>query len=197
VNPQEEIVFVVDDARVRELLPLVGSGLRNKHAAAELGISELTLQIHRRSVMQKMAAASLADLVRIAENSRRGNSQVCPKSVVAIVDDNRRLLESLEDLLESAGHTVRAFSSAQALLDSDAVLEIDCLVTDIAMPGVDGFELQRLLSEQRPELPVILITGRREIAEPPRTKHNRFFRKPFDGQALLAAIGDALNGEEH
>jgi len=119
------------------------------------------------------------------------------QSVVAIVDDNRRLLESLEDLLESAGHTVRAFSSAQALLDSDAVLEIDCLVTDIGMPSVDGFELQRLLSEQRPELPVILITGRHEIAGPPQTKHNRFFRKPFDGQALLAAIGDALNGEEH
>jgi len=63
VNPQEEIVFVVDDARVRELLPLVVSGLRNKQAAAELGISELTLQIHRRNVMQKMAAASLTDLV--------------------------------------------------------------------------------------------------------------------------------------
>ena len=63
MNPQEEIVFVVDDARVRELLPLVVSGLRNRRAAAELGISELTLQIHGRNVMQKMAAESLADLV--------------------------------------------------------------------------------------------------------------------------------------
>lgn len=53
--------------REREVLPLVVSGLLNKQAAAELGISEVTLQIHRRSVMQKMAAASLADLVRIAE----------------------------------------------------------------------------------------------------------------------------------
>ena len=50
-----------------EVLPLVISGLLNKQAAAELGISEVTLQIHRRNVMQKMAAASLADLVRIAE----------------------------------------------------------------------------------------------------------------------------------
>ena len=49
------------------MLPLVVSGLLNKQAAAELGISEVTLQIHRRNVMQKMAAASLADLVRIAE----------------------------------------------------------------------------------------------------------------------------------
>ncbi|WP_018237317.1 response regulator transcription factor [Ensifer sp. BR816] len=53
--------------REREVLPLVVSGLLNKQAAAELGISEVTLQIHRRNVMHKMAAASLADLVRIAE----------------------------------------------------------------------------------------------------------------------------------
>jgi len=53
--------------REREVLPLVVSGLLNKQAAAELGISEVMLQIHRRNVMQKMAAASLADLVRTAE----------------------------------------------------------------------------------------------------------------------------------
>jgi FixJ family two-component response regulator len=53
--------------REREVLPLVVSGLLNKQAAAELGVSEVTLEVHRRNVMQKMAAASLADLVRIAE----------------------------------------------------------------------------------------------------------------------------------
>jgi FixJ family two-component response regulator len=53
--------------REREVLPLVVSGLLNKQAASELGISEVTLQVHRRNVMQKMSAASLADLVRIAE----------------------------------------------------------------------------------------------------------------------------------
>jgi FixJ family two-component response regulator len=53
--------------RERQVLPLVVSGLLNKQAAAELGISEVTLQIHRRNVMKKMGAASLADLVRIAE----------------------------------------------------------------------------------------------------------------------------------
>lgn len=53
--------------REREVLPLVVSGLLNKQAAAELGISEITLQIHRSKIMQKMRAASLADLVRIAE----------------------------------------------------------------------------------------------------------------------------------
>ncbi|QEX15746.1 response regulator [Hypericibacter terrae] len=118
------------------------------------------------------------------------------KSVVAIVDDDKRLLESLEDLLESAGHVVRTFASAQALLDSDAVPKIDCLITDIGMPGVDGFELQRVMRQRRPGLPVIMITGRHEIAEPPQAKHDWFFRKPFDGRALLAAIGAALTGKE-
>jgi FixJ family two-component response regulator len=53
--------------REREVLPLVASGLLNKQAATELGISEVTLQIHRGRIMQKMGATSLADLVRIAE----------------------------------------------------------------------------------------------------------------------------------
>ena len=53
--------------REREVLPLIASGLLNKQAAAELGISEVTLQIHRSKIMRKMAAASLADLVRISE----------------------------------------------------------------------------------------------------------------------------------
>jgi FixJ family two-component response regulator len=56
--------------RERDVLPLMVGGLLNKQAAAELGISEVTLQIHRRNVMQKMGAGSLADLVRIAERLR-------------------------------------------------------------------------------------------------------------------------------
>jgi FixJ family two-component response regulator len=67
--------------REREVLPLVVSGLLNKQAAAELGISEVTLQIHRSKIMQKMGVASLADLVRSAEklqipitHSRRAGS---------------------------------------------------------------------------------------------------------------------------
>lgn len=53
--------------REREVLPLVVSGLLNKQAAAELGISEITIQIHRGKIMQKMGAGSLAELVRMAQ----------------------------------------------------------------------------------------------------------------------------------
>jgi len=118
------------------------------------------------------------------------------KSTVAIVDDDPRVLESLGELLESAGHIARPFSSATNLLNSNILPEVDCLITDIGMPGIDGFELQRLMQEKRPDLPIFLITGRHEITELPQAKHKRFFRKPFDGPALLAAIGDALSGKE-
>src|SRR5262249_21765333 len=116
-------------------------------------------------------------------------------STIAVVDDDPRLLESLQELLESAGHSVRSFRSGQLLLEDKAVLaEIACLIADIGMPVIDGFELQKLVRRQRRELSVILITGRHEIADQQRAiaQGNRFFRKPFDGQALLAAVGQAL-----
>ena len=114
------------------------------------------------------------------------------KHVVAVVDDDPRLLESLEELLESASYTVRSFPSAAALIRA-GLAEMDLLITDVGMPGLDGFALRDLVNRERPELPVFLITGRHEIAEQIRARAvQSFFCKPFDGQALLAAIARAL-----
>ena len=117
------------------------------------------------------------------------------KSIIAVVDDDPRLIESLGELLESAGYSVQSFSSARSLLETEnALAEIDFLIADIGMPGIDGFELERLVKQACPELPVILITGRHEIADQQRAiaRGNRLFRKPFDGPQLLAAISQAL-----
>ena len=113
--------------------------------------------------------------------------------VVAVVDDDARILESLEDLLESAGHAVRLFTSATALLENCSFAEIDCLISDISMPSIDGWELQRLANAARPELPVILITGH-DVPDPDPAHRGsrRFFRKPFNGKELLAAVSEAL-----
>jgi FixJ family two-component response regulator len=114
---------------------------------------------------------------------------------VAVVDDDPRLLESLGELLESVGYSVRSFRSAKSFLEDEAALsQSDCLIADIGMPVIDGFELTRLVKQARPELPVILITGRHEIADQQRAmaQGNRFFRKPFDAEALLDAISQAL-----
>jgi FixJ family two-component response regulator len=118
------------------------------------------------------------------------------RPVVAIVDDDPRLLESLEDLLESAGFAACSFSSAGALL-ARGLSGVDVLITDIGMPGMDGFELRDLVKKVRPELPVFLITGRHEIADQNRAQGTSgCFRKPFDAKVLLAAIGDALRDEK-
>ena len=114
------------------------------------------------------------------------------RPVVAVVDDDPRVLESLEDLLESAGYVARSFSSAGPLL-AGGLSGVDLLITDIGMPGRDGFELRDLVKEARPDLPVFLITGRHEIADQDRAQGvSGFFRKPFDVKRLLAAVGDAL-----
>lgn len=114
------------------------------------------------------------------------------KPVVAVVDDDPRLLESLEDLLESAGYASRSFSSAGSLLAS-GLSGVDLLITDIGMPGMDGFELRDHVKKARPDLPVFLITGRHEIADQDRAQGiSGFFRKPFDAPTLLSAVGEAL-----
>lgn len=115
------------------------------------------------------------------------------RSVVVVVDDDPRLLESLEDLLESAGYDARCFSSAQAVLD-DGLSDIDVLISDIGLPGIDGFELRNRARAARPDLPVFLMTGRHEIADQSRAQGiSGFFRKPFDGRLLLAAVTEALH----
>ena len=117
------------------------------------------------------------------------------KSKIAVVDDDVRVLESIQELLESAGHSVFSFSSAQSLLQDSILFEIDCLIADIGMPLVNGFDLHRLARDARPDLPVIFITARPEAAAQKRAAaqgHQGFFRKPFDGPTLLAAVKQAL-----
>ena len=104
--------------------------------------------------------------------------------VVAVVDDEHSILQSLEYLLESADYAVRLFTSATALLESGCLPQIDCLISDIDMPGMDGFELLRLVNAARPGLPTILITG-----YPDRLK-----RLPPLAEAILAASPNHFRG---
>lgn len=118
------------------------------------------------------------------------------RSVVAVVDDDPRALESLAGLLEAAGYGVRPYPSATSIWKRGGLSGIDCLITDVGMPDMDGFELRRLALAERPGLPVILITGRPELRPPPAAviERDRYFEKPFDGQRLLACVHEALSG---
>ena len=115
--------------------------------------------------------------------------------IVAVVDDDDRVRESLEDLLESVGHAVQGFASAEALLKSGTWSTLDLLITDITMAAIDGLTLHRKLQHDRPHVPVILVTGcagfleRREQIE---ASGAPVFFKPFDAVALLQTIDERL-----
>jgi DNA-binding response OmpR family regulator len=115
--------------------------------------------------------------------------------VVAVVDDDPSVLRSLEYLLESADYSVRLFDSGAAFLASGCLADIDCLVSDVDMPGIEGFELLRRVRAARPGLPVILITGYPETLERLPAldgSGSRVFTKPFQGPELLAAVAETI-----
>jgi FixJ family two-component response regulator len=118
------------------------------------------------------------------------------KPIVAVVDDDPRVRESLESLIASAGLTARVFSQAGDFLRGGHLAAAGCLITDVRMPGMDGVALQRQVRSLRPELPVIFITAhhddeveRTALAEGAAS----FLRKPFDAGELLRATRAALS----
>jgi FixJ family two-component response regulator len=117
------------------------------------------------------------------------------RSLVSVVDDDESVRESLPDLLRELGFAVRAFASAEEFLASDCVCRTSCLVLDIAMPGMNGPELQRELTRRRQEIPIVFITAHRDETVRPRLLEQGAVEclfKPFTETALLDALNAAL-----
>jgi FixJ family two-component response regulator len=116
--------------------------------------------------------------------------------IVVGVDDDFRVRESIESLVESAGYTALVFPSADEFLQSGALAATICLITDVRMPGTDGIELQRRIGLERPELPVIFISAHQDEETRQRALDGgaiAFLYKPFDAAELLGAIQGALS----
>jgi len=117
------------------------------------------------------------------------------RSLVAIVDDDESVRESLPDLLREFGFAPRAFSSAEAFLASDVVGETSCLLLDVAMPGMSGPELQQELRRRRQTIPIVFITAHGDESVRPRLLAEGAVEclfKPFSETALLDALNSAL-----
>lgn len=126
---------------------------------------------------------------RSTTTQRYGFTQMEDALRVAIVDDDFRILESLDNLLASAGYEVMLFESGEMFLNADCTDRIACLISDIGMPRMSGWELMKTARWRRPDLPVILITGREDERPTGVPKSEcRLFRKPFDGAELLEAL---------
>jgi FixJ family two-component response regulator len=117
------------------------------------------------------------------------------RPLVAVVDDDESVRESLPDLLREFGVEVRAFASAEAFLTSDCMDRTRCLILDIAMPGTSGIDLQRKLKLLSPEIPIVFITAQRDETIRLHVLEQGAIEclfKPFSEAALLSALTAAL-----
>ncbi len=115
--------------------------------------------------------------------------------LVSVVDDDRSMRESLPDLLREFGFAVAVFSSAEEFLASDSVGQTQCLILDIAMPGMSGPDLQRELMLRRQKIPIVFITALRDETVGPRLLKQgavACLLKPFSETALMDAINVGL-----
>ena len=119
------------------------------------------------------------------------------EQLISIVDDDASMREALVELVRSLGYEVRDFASAEDFLASNDLGQFTCAITDIQMPGMNGFELKHELSTRHSSLPVIMITARAE----PRTEEKAmssgatcFLRKPFEAETLANCLQRILRG---
>jgi FixJ family two-component response regulator len=118
-----------------------------------------------------------------------------PIHIVVAVDDDFRVRESLQSLIESAGYKPMIFTSAEEFLQSGTITAAACLITDVRMPGIDGIELQRRIRLERPDLPVIFISAHNGADVKQKALDGGavdFLFKPFNAAELLEVIQAAL-----
>jgi two-component system response regulator FixJ len=119
---------------------------------------------------------------------------MAPKRNIYVVDDDEAVRHALALQLSTAGFAVRSFGSAQGFLDGAAALAPGCLVSDIRMPGIDGLELLKTLTERNMSFPVVFITGHADVAIAVRAIKAGavdFVEKPFSEDAILESIAQA------
>lgn len=110
---------------------------------------------------------------------------------VAVIDDDRSARTSLARLIKTAGIEVVSFSSAREFLEDPVRNQVDCAVTDVRMPGFDGFALQETLARTLPHLSLVFISGQGDIPMGVRAMKSGavdFLEKPVDAEALLEAV---------
>jgi FixJ family two-component response regulator len=118
-----------------------------------------------------------------------------PSATVYVVDDEPEMLKALERLLGAAGFSVQTFPSPEQFLAQHDDTAPGCILLDLAMPDLNGLELQQALQAQGSTLPIVFLTGRGDIASSVRAMKlgaADFLTKPVDAAELIAAVDAAL-----
>ena len=117
------------------------------------------------------------------------------RPLVAVVDDNESVRESLPDLLQQVGYAVQAFASAEEFLAGEAADETSCLILDVGLPGMSGPDLQQELIRRGKAIPIVFITAQGDKSLHPRLVAAGAVAclfKPFSDTALLEAVETAV-----
>jgi FixJ family two-component response regulator len=116
--------------------------------------------------------------------------------LIAVIDDDESMQDSLCDLIEATGLVARCFGSAEEFLAYDLRCEVGCLITDILMPKMSGLQLRARLKEEECDIPIIFITAFEDARMRIQTMREgavEFFAKPFDHQLMLKTVRAALD----
>jgi FixJ family two-component response regulator len=117
------------------------------------------------------------------------------RMLVSIVDDDESVRESLPDLLRVLGFAAQAFTSGEEFLASEYLRQTQCLVLDVAMPGMNGLDVQRELIKRKQNIPIVFITAHKDETVRRRALEegaDGYLLKPFSDTALLQALQAAL-----
>jgi len=120
-------------------------------------------------------------------------SQATP--VVFVVNDDVSLRERLEQLISRAGWKAETFESAMEFLAHPRTLAPSCLILDVALPDLSGLELQKRIAADRIDMPIIFVTGHREVpiaVQAMKAGALEFLTRPFSSEELLSAIRQAI-----
>ena len=123
-----------------------------------------------------------------------------PDPVIAILDDEPRMRSALHRLLATHGYRVENYACGADLLAALPTHPADCLVLDLHMPEVSGFDILAALDCRRIAMPVVVITGHDEPGTAERVQSlgaSAYLKKPVDETALVAAIESAIAGGSH
>jgi FixJ family two-component response regulator len=114
---------------------------------------------------------------------------------IAVIDDDASVRKALQRLLRAAGFAVETYATAREFLDAGQWAQMACLVLDIHLPGMSGFELQEYLAVSRAPIPIVFITAHDDATARERASRAGAvgcLRKPFDQGTLIEAIGRAI-----
>lgn len=121
-----------------------------------------------------------------------------PPPRIAVIDDDKSTRDAIEGMMRALGYSPAAFASADQFLGWAGRSGVDCIVTDIQMPGRSGVELQRVLAAEGSLTPIIFVTalppGDPARASAEAASANRLIPKPVDSAALIRALADAVAG---